>query len=173
MDIDFLQVSEEYKKKQFLNAVKNGKKAIRRGLATRLFHLAGYVRSGYDLPWSTLRKTYKNEFDTLMEINTMGGYDGTSEYKHAAVQDINFHKILSLFLGKHDLLSNGYDYNLFYNKSKICWGILDEALKIAYPDNHKINENGFVYLDILSFDLKMIEKNRHNFFNPYKHEKTI
>ena len=83
--------------------------------------------------------------------------------------DNTFLKVLDLFIGDCILNTNGINYKLFFNKKNVSWGVLDEALKHAYPNHYIPDKNGFIFLNVKRRkDINKIHETPHNFFNPYK-----
>jgi hypothetical protein len=164
--IDVKKVEEEYKKKEFLATLQKGNTVIRRGLLIRLLNLSGHVDK---CPWSTTNKIKNDKFDSVIIINKH-----YHSYYHLCntlpiLIDNTFLKVLDLFIGDCILNTNGINYKLFFNKKNVSWGVLDEALKHAYPNHYTPDKNGFIFLNVKRRkDINKIHETPHNFFNPYK-----
>lgn len=139
-------IQEEYKKRQFLNGIKNGHIKQRTGLARRLYHLAGFT--GY--VYGTKHKFECSENPSLTErLNYSKTYfnnNGLQEITNDIVSDqmrLVFEKYLKEFVIEFHWC---YIFVYFNPDNVCCWSTLDNDLKIMYPSNHYIDKKtGYVY----------------------------
>jgi len=148
MDSD---IEEAYKKNQFIHAIKNdGKIPTRAGLGTRLYLLAGYTRNR---PYCTLEKCDaplsehpdKESFNRRLCYSRQV-YNMTSGVIDDHLFSNNMKNVFEKYLKDYALIRHwNYIFVYFDHKNTPSWAMLDNDLKLMYPNNHRVDKRGFIY----------------------------
>jgi hypothetical protein len=142
-------LENEYKKKQFIHAIKTGKIPTRSGLGTRLYLLAGYTKNR---PYCTLENCEppllehpKKEHFTKRLCYSKHVYsmeNGEIE-KHLHSKDMI--NVFDKYLKNYEIVRHwAYVFVYFDPKNSPSWAILDEDLKNKYPNNYIVDKRGFI-----------------------------
>lgn len=143
-DVSVDKIEEDYKKRIFLETLKNGKLPQRRNLFKTIMFLSdcklfrySYILNS-DLPKYTSKCTV--EIAVTKQITAK-----------EVVKDPKFIIRLKRYIGNNFKLTlpwafNSNKFTIYYNKSDIKWGLVDHDLLTEHPLNSERRSNGFVYI---------------------------
>ena len=139
-------ITEEYKKKQFLNAIKTGRIAKRVGLGTRIFLLAGIDKK---IPFSSRDKNpHKIKTELTHRLCYRRNTWQTSSHDiYDKLYSDKMKETLNKYMGDVVIESNWAFMFVYYNPDNVsCWSVLDHDLKMMYPSKTRIDKKtGYVY----------------------------
>jgi hypothetical protein len=152
LPFDQEKIKDTYQKKVFIRTLTSGKTTLRKGLGHRLLNLAGfYVKA----PDTCLTKCSKGEYDGMLQfVIRLTKHDYNLSMYRKLPKNIEFYllhhkfkKVCDIFLQNYyiEFVSDAVAY-IFFQRKNINWGMLDQALAITLPKNHRKDKNGFVYI---------------------------
>lgn len=141
------RLEDDYKKKQFIHALKTGKVPLRSGLGSRLYLLAGFNKSR---PYCTLENCNPplSENPDGIFFTKRLCYNKNVYTIPNIVNNLCSKEMLDTFekyLKNYTIVNHwAYIFVYFDPKNMPSWAVLDEDLKNKYPSNFKFDKRGFV-----------------------------
>lgn len=135
---------DAYNKRLLVETLKRGKKPKRAGLGTRLYHLAGFT----DHIYCVLHRDVKDKKHLSVRLR----YTKWAVFTRQNMDNLHskeMHEIFTKYLGEYVISGrdNSYCVEVFFSPDvEINWGALDLALREKYPNNHTIDNKGFVHI---------------------------
>lgn len=143
------EIQDIYKKKLFLETIKNGKTPRRSGLGSRLYNLAGYTDSIYCNIESNMPVKYFQTKPNLTKVlcYNRNSYNGSNMINLAPkLTSDKMVQVFEKYLKEYYIHRHWNYIMVLFDPSKVaCWSIMDNDLKLMYPKNHMVNKHGFVF----------------------------
>lgn len=140
-----------YKKNQFIHAIKNnGKVPTRSGLGGRLYLLAGYTQhrvyctmescnaplTGNPLDYKFTKRLAYSRYIYNIKQGTIDDHINSKQMRDT------FEK----YLKEYEIVNHwNYIFVYFDPNNLPSWALMDNDLKIKYPNNYRVDKKGFVF----------------------------
>lgn len=144
-------LEEVYRKRLFLQTIKNGKTPKRSGLGTRLYHLAGFK----DFVHCNIESIINNKYvkiahpnlNRVLHYSTYQPFGSTLNKIQINLASDEMHRTFQKYLKHFVIVARwGTQVLVYFDSEKVSsWAVLDEDLKSVHPKNYKVSKNGFVY----------------------------
>jgi len=145
------EIADTYKKKLFLETIKNGKTPRRSGLGSRLYLLAGFT--GH-IP-CTMEPVYHKTFPAFKRHLTKVLRYPKTTYTWGKPRSWDLYKdletpqmqnVFKKYLKDYYISSRATGYYVYFDpRVTESWGVLDADLLKVHPNKCKISNKGFIY----------------------------
>ena len=137
------EIDNAYKKKLFIEALKDGKLAQRRNLFKTIFYLAGHPRC---FKWSSTLDSDMHNYTKYCDIST-----GHVDNLKTILNSENLIFRLKRYLKNHFTMTKSRSFSfdriqIYFNKEDVMWSLIDHDLLAEHPLNTERRKNGFVYI---------------------------
>jgi hypothetical protein len=143
-------LEENYKKNAFIHAIKTGKVPARSGLGSRLYLLAGFSHDR--VPYCTLENCdFPKEYPDKTNLTKRLAYNRyVYSIKESSFDDAisskDMRNVFDKYLKDYEIIHHwNYIFVYFDPTNMPSWAVLDNDLKLKYPNNHRVDKRGFVY----------------------------
>ena len=142
------EIQDLYKKRLFLEIIKTGKTLKRSGLGLRLYHLAGFTDNNMYCEISShisIKIPYLNLSLTKVLKFSKHNFNHKGQLTDK-IMGQNMRKVFDKYLKDYYIYNHWSHVKVFFDPKKVaCWSVLDNDLKLMYPNNHYVNKYGFIY----------------------------
>jgi tRNA G10 N-methylase Trm11 len=142
------ELEDLYKKRLFLETIKNGRTPKRSGLGLRLYHLAGFTDNIYCTvePIKKLKRWDLKSHLTKALYYSIFTHDSIRNKIKTNLESDKMLRVFQKYLKDFDTRFYSFRFSVSYDPTKVaCWSELDNDLKLMYPKNHIVNDVGFIY----------------------------